>query len=47
MLYATSPTDAFTYAGMSLLFLVVAAVACLIPARQVTAIDPSLALRRE
>ena len=47
LLYATSPTDVFTYAAMSLLFVTVATVACLIPARQVTAIDPLVALRRE
>jgi putative ABC transport system permease protein len=47
LLYATSPTDALTFAAMSLLFLTIATVACLVPARQVTAIDPLVALRRE
>jgi putative ABC transport system permease protein len=47
LLYATSPTDALTYSATSLLFLSVAVVSCLIPARQVTAIDPLEALRRE
>jgi putative ABC transport system permease protein len=47
LLYNTSPTDAFTFAAVSLVFLTVAAVACFLPARQVTAIDPSIALSQE
>ena len=47
LLYATSPTDVLTFTGVSLLFLTIAVVACAIPARQVTAIDPMLALRQE
>ncbi len=46
-LYGTSPTDVLTFAGVSLLFLLVAAAACFIPARQVTSIDPLIALRQE
>jgi len=46
-LYGTSPTDLATFAAVSLLFLLVAAVACLIPAHQVTSIDPLVALRQE
>ncbi len=47
LLYATSPTDAFTYASVAVLFLVIAAVACLLPARRLTAINPLIALRQE
>jgi predicted permease len=47
LLYATSPTDMFTFAAVSAVFLTVAAVACFIPARQVTAIDPLIALRQD
>jgi putative ABC transport system permease protein len=46
-LYGTSPTDFLTFAGVPVLFLMVAAVACFIPARQVTSIDPLIALRQE
>jgi predicted permease len=47
LLYATSPTDAATFAGVSLLFLLVAAISSLLPARRGTAIDPCVALRQE
>ena len=47
LLYETSPTDAFTFAATTLLFLTVAALACLIPAWKVTRIDPASALRCE
>ena len=47
LLYATSPTDAGTFLGVAALFLSIAAVASFVPARQVTAIDPLEALRRE
>jgi putative ABC transport system permease protein len=47
LLFATSPTDVFTFAAVSAVFLVVAAVACFLPAREVTGIDPAIALRSE
>jgi predicted permease len=47
LLYGTSPTEFSTFAGVSVVFLAVAAVACLIPARAVTAIDPVIALRQD
>jgi len=47
LLFATSPTDMLTFIAVSVLFLAVAAVACFIPARQVTEIDPLIALRQE
>jgi putative ABC transport system permease protein len=47
LLYATSPTDLATFAAVSVLFLTVSAIACFVPARQVTSIDPLIALRQE
>jgi predicted permease len=47
LLYGTSPTEISTFAGVSVVFLTVAALACLIPARAVTAIDPVIALRQD
>ena len=47
LLFDTSPTDPLTFAAVSLLFLTVAAAASFLPARQVTSIDPVVALRDE
>ncbi|HLJ48914.1 MAG TPA: ABC transporter permease [Bryobacteraceae bacterium] len=47
LLYATSPTDLVTFATVSLVFVLVSGLACYIPARDVTAIEPLSALRRE
>ena len=47
LLYATSPTDMSTFAGVSLVFIAVSSLACFLPARRVTLIDPFSALRQE
>jgi predicted permease len=47
LLYQTSPKDVETYAAVSIVFLAAAAISCLLPARRVTMIDPSRALRQE
>ncbi len=47
LLYATSPTDISTFAGVSMLFIVVAGLACFLPVRRATLIDPFTALRQE
>ena len=47
ILYQVSPTDAPTFAMISLLLLVVAALACYVPARRVSVIEPTRALRYE
>ena len=47
MLFKVTPTDLMTFAVVSISLIVVALIACYIPARRATKVDPLVALRHE
>ncbi len=47
LLFEISPTDPATFTGVAALLMLIALLACYLPARRATKIDPLVAIRDE
>jgi putative ABC transport system permease protein len=47
LLFGVQPTDAITFAAIALMLIIIALLACYLPARRAARVDPMVALRHE
>jgi putative ABC transport system permease protein len=47
LLFGVSPIDPITFISVSMLLIIISSIACSVPARRATKVDPIIALRHE